>query len=325
MARRRRARNKRGILGLLLGTRWGRRLTAGFNVLLLGAGVVWYAMQPPGRQAEIRLLVGNYFEQNKDIDLTELVFDLYTYYYGSEFIASDYEAGETALFGGVPETAGLSHSVRVLKNEGYLCGYSDTLRTPVWVAYRLYDLASETSAGERPRGFDVDSRTFAKVATGEFTGSGYDRGHLAPNYGIARCYGRDAQLETFLMSNIVPQKHEMNAGLWRYLEERAATNYTGRFGEVWVITGPVFSAEPKKIGKGVPIPDACFKIFLDETEGKIRAQAFVVPQDATLDQGLNRYLVSVDRVESLTGLDFLPDLVDSVESALESESGPRPW
>ena len=328
MARRKRGRGRRksrGLLGLLLGTRWGRRFVGLVNVVILGVGVVWYFQQPPTRQAEIERLVSNYLKQEKDIQLTELAIDLYQYYYGSDFIVSNFDSPEGPLYGGLPNASALKHRVRVLENEGYVCGYSDVLRSPVWVAYRLFDKEGLKSAGERPSGFDADGRTMAKVSSNEYTGSGYDRGHLAPNYAISRCYGREAQLATFLMSNIVPQKHEMNAGLWKYLEERAAVNYSGRFGEVWVLTGPIFSADPKTLGKGVSVPDGCFKIMIDETEGKIRTQAFIVPQSAEQGDGLNRYMVSIDEIERRTNLDFLSGLSDDIESQVEGKAAARPW
>ncbi len=328
MARRKRGRGRkgqRGIVGLLLGTRWGRRFVGVINVAILGVGVLWYFQQPPSRQAEIERLVANYLEQEKNIELTELAFDLYQYYYGSDFVASDFDSKDGPLFGGLPQAIGDTGRVRVLENEGYVCGYSETLRSPLWVGYRLFDLEGTKGSGERPDGFDVDARTLAKVRSDEYTGSGYDRGHLAPNFGIARCYGREAQESTFLMSNIIPQKHEMNAGLWRFLEERAAVNYSGRFGEIWVLTGPIYGQSPKKIGKGVPVPEACFKIMIDETEGKVRAQAFIVPQSASSTGSLNRYLVSIDEVEKRAGLDFLPSLNDTMENQLEAMRGSRPW
>ena len=328
MARRKRGRRggkSRGLIGILLGTRWGRRFVGLVNVAVLGVGMIWYFQQPPSRQDEIERLVSNYLQQEKNIQLTELAFDLYQYYYGGDFVVSSFDSDDGPLFGGIPDASARKNRVRVLENEGYVCGYSETLRSPLWVSYRLFDKVDATKAGERPADFDIDGRTMAKVRSDEYTRSGYDRGHLAPNYGISRCYGRKAQLGTFLMSNVIPQKHEMNAGLWRHLEERAAVNYPGRFGEVWVVTGPIFSATPKTIGKGVPVPEACFKIMIDETEGKIRAQAFVVPQEVPSGASLNRYIVSIDEVERLTKLDFFPDLEDGVEGKIESIKASRPW
>ena len=323
--RRSKKRQRRGWIGLLLGTRWGRRFVGVVNLVVLGVGVWWYFEQSEIRQEEIRRLVSNYVQQEKDIDLLELGLDLYEYYYGDQFVASDFSGKDGPLYAGTPIATTLKYNVRILENEGYVCGYSEALRSPVWVAYRLFDQVDEKTVGDRPSDFEVDRRTIAKVDSNEFTRSGYDRGHLAPNFGIARCYGREAQLGTFLMSNIIPQKHDMNAGVWRFLEERAAINYPGRFGEVWVVTGPVFPAEPKTIGNGVPIPEACFKILVDETDGKVRAQALIVPQVANQKSSLNRYLVSIDEIEQRTGLDFFTELADSVEDDLEKRVTERPW
>lgn len=100
----------------------------------------------------------------------------------------------------------------------------------------------------------MDKRTAARVEPDDYTRSGYDRGHMAPNYGIATRFGRQAQEETFLMSNISPQKHGLNAGVWKTLEQRIATNYPGRFGEVWVLAGPVFAARPERLKNAWPCP-----------------------------------------------------------------------
>ena len=159
----------------------------------------------------------------------------------------------------------------------------------------------------------------------DYTNSGYDRGHLAPNYGIALCYGREAQEQTFLMSNIVPQKHGLNAGPWKELEMRAAVNYPARYQEVWVLTGPVFGAQPKKTKGGVLIPEACYKIMIDETGGKLRAQAFLMPQDIPKGASPKQFLTSIDEIEKRTGIDFFPEIEDEVEKQLESRTADRAW
>ena len=92
-----------------------------------------------------------------------------------------------------------------------------------------------------------------------------------------------------------------------------------------MLTGPIFSADPKTLGKGVSVPDACFKIMVDETEGKIRTQAFIVPQSAAQGAGLNRYLVSIDEIERQTQLDFLSGLSDEIEKQVEGKAATRPW
>lgn len=311
--------------GWLLRSRWGRRILIGFNLLILLAGGGWYLAQPVERKTEIRHLVGNYMDREKQVNLPELAWDLWQYYYGDQFVVSDFKGDDSFIYGGTPDTSHFGTKVRLLQNAGYSVGYSDSRKNPVWVAYRLFDQAELKKPGERPDGFDVDSRTFAKVRSDDYTNSGYDRGHLAPNYGIALCYGREAQEETFLMSNIVPQKHGMNAGPWKELEMRAAVNYPARYQEVWVIAGPVFGDNPSITKGGVPIPDACYKIMIDETSGKLRLQAFLMPQEIPDGAGPERFLTSVDEIEKLTAIDFLPELDDAAEDKLEARVAGSVW
>ena len=140
-----------------------------------------------------------------------------------------------------PERAG---PARVLANTGYVVGYSDELGNPLWAAYRVRD-AEPRPAPPRPDEFAVDMRTVARIDPDTYSRSGYDRGHLAPNFVIATRYGTQAQRETFLMSNIVPQKHALNAGLWKELEQRIATSYPGRFGGLVLKSGSFIFDEGK--------------------------------------------------------------------------------
>jgi endonuclease G len=148
---------------------------------------------------------------------------------------------------------------------------------------------------------------------------------MAPNFAIATRYGETAQRETFLMSNITPQRHTLNAGLWRELEMRIATSYPARYGEVWVITGPVFGPSPRTLRGGVAVPDAFFKIIIDEQDGKLRTLAFLVPQDAPEGADPARYLTTIDEIERRTGLDFLPELDEPAQRAIEAQRAGRVW
>ncbi|HOG51970.1 MAG TPA: DNA/RNA non-specific endonuclease, partial [Lentisphaeria bacterium] len=159
-----------------------------------------------------------------------------------------------------------------------------------------------------------------------YTGSGFDRGHLAPNFGIGRCYGPDAQQETFLMSNIVPQRHDLNAGVWKKLELREAINYTGRFQEIWVITGPIFNPELiRELPSGIPIPESFYKIVVDERCGRLRAIAFHFQHDAPALSSLDQALCTIDKLEALTGLDFFPELPSAVQEELERRQPASAW
>ena len=303
------------------------RRTRGFvvaNLLLWGVIGGWYGFQPESRQREVSRLVTNLFDTRKQISAFDVGRDLWQLYYGEDFVRGSPPGADTYFYGGAPQPSpGGAGPVRVLFNSGYAVGYSEALGNPLWVAYRMRDLDWQEPA-PRPEEFRMDKRTAARVEPDDYTRSGYDRGHMAPNYGIATRFGRQAQEETFLMSNISPQKHGLNAGVWKTLEQRIATNYPGRFGEVWVLAGPVFPARPERLKKRVAVPSAFFMIVVDESEGRVRAEAFVMPQDAA-GATLDAYLTSIDEIERRTGLDFLSALPDMAEAALESRRATRAW
>ena len=224
------------------------------------------------------------------------------------------------VYGGYPVQL---DELTLLENEGYIVGYSEPLRNPRWVAYRIFDVPVLNS-GKRSS-FRIDYRTEAKVPARAYSGSGYDRGHMAPNYAIATRYGSDGQRETFLMSNIVPQTPQINRHIWKDLEMRVAKRYGRYFGEVWVITGPVFKEPVKRLSSGVAIPSAYYKIMVDETGGELRAKAFLIESNCPPYTRMKTRLVSIDKIEALTGLDFFPDLSDETQSALESKPASRLW
>lgn len=308
-----------------------KRKSAGFrpakfflllNLLLWGAIGGWYLVQPAPRQQEVRLLVGNLLDSRKQVSAFDVAWDLWQFYAASDFVGAAPAPGDrTHAYAGAPVAP--SGSVRLLANRGYLAGYSDALGNPLWVAYRMKD-TDKLDSPPRPDEFRVDPRTAARIEPSVYARSGYDRGHLAPNYAIATRYGREAQEETFLMSNITPQKHGLNAGLWKELEQKIATAYPARFGEVWVLAGPVFGPQPARLQRRVAVPEAFYMIVVDESEGRVRAQAFLFPQDAA-GASLEPYLTTIDEIERLTGLDFLAALPDAAEAALESRRASRVW
>ncbi len=301
------------------------KLALWFNAMLAAALGLWFVLQPPDRRAEVTQLLENALRDDKQVRLTDVVWDLYQFYYGGGYVIAPEVAAEAHAIGGLPDSASLAHPVRTLPNTGYTVGYSDSLGSPVWAAYRVADTQERRTAPERPDRFEVDRRTSARVGPEVYTGSGFDRGHLAPNYAIATRYGDRAQRETFLMSNIVPQRPGLNSGAWRELEQRIAINYPARYGEVWVVAGPIFRSPVQRLRNAAAVPEAFFMIIADLSGDRLRAQAFVFPQDFPAATDPSVALVSVDEIEARTGLDFFPALPDVAEANLESHRPSRAW
>ena len=92
-------------------------------------------------------------------------------------------------------------------------------------------------------------------------------------------------------------------------------------------TGTVFddTIETLKKAPNVEIPDAFYKIYAMQSGAQTYLLAFLIPQNVKGNEALDRYLVTVDKVEELTGLDFFHELNDNEENALESTLNPVPW
>lgn len=295
-------------------------------------GYVWYSVQDRQTQEDVQehfLEVLDWGRSSRQLpqDLRFILDKMADYVpvnIGRTVDVGVFNGDNSVVYAGAPRSAVI---LRVLQNDGFIVGYDEQRRNPAWVAYRVSDPKDAKSA-ERPERFEVDNRTRARVSAAEYTGSGYDRGHMAPNAAIGRLYGEQAQEQTFLMSNIVPQSPELNRRVWRDLEARILNNYARRFGEVWVVTGPVYGENGvpvPQIGSGVAVPEACFKILVDEHEKGLRAQAFIIPQTVSGDENPAQFLVSVQEVEKRTGLKFFPDLPQPAREELGTWVSPRLW
>ncbi len=216
---------------------------------------------------------------------------------------------------------------RVLRNDGYLVGWSDVRVNPLWVSYQV-EAVEDSNIGSRPS-FQADWRTLWPVGTGSYAGSGYDRGHLAPNYAIAAVHGRSAQVDTFLMSNMTPQRPNLNRQLWQRLEEAVMDHFAPRFDRLQVITGPIFPERFmdnvfNRVGL-VEVPEAFYKIIVAPHNEAPLALAFIMPQNVRGNEPLDDYLVTIDDIETRTGLNFFPDLTPEVEAVLEGELRRQGW
>jgi endonuclease G, mitochondrial len=237
-------------------------------------------------------------------------------------LASD----ERLVFGGAPQPMpGAGDEVRctVLKNQGYIVGYSDWRRDPLWVCYRVFHVEQPFDF-PRPSSFASDPRTAARVKDGDFAKSGYQRGHMAPNAAIMRELGRDAQMETFLLSNICPQSPELNERVWERLEA-VEKKYADQFEEVWVIDGPIFGdlngGATARLASGIAVPTAFFKILIDEEGrrgGKPRVFSVIMPQNVAGTELPQQFLTTISEIQKETHLDFLWKLDAATQAELEA-------
>ena len=129
--------------------------------------------------------------------------------------------------------------------------------------------------------------------------------------------------ESFYMTNICPQNHNLNRGDWKELED-ACREWTCQNKTLYVVCGPLlYDRKHKTIGQHkVVVPDAFYKVVLSLTPPK--AIGFIY-KNTSGNKPLDAYVNSVDQVERLTGIDFFPDLPDSVEQEVEAECEINDW
>ncbi len=233
-------------------------------------------------------------------------------------------ADDRSFYEGIPLRTTYPNVITLLDNGAYVVGYDEVRRNPAWSAYRLFPNPG-TFDFDRPGRFRIDTRTTARVAHSHYTNSGFSRGHMAPNFAIMTRYGREAQRATFLMSNVVPQLQAVNGGPWENLESRIARDFANNLGEVWVVTGPIYTGTVERLTSGVEIPDRFFKIVIDELAGQPRALAFIMEDDTRSPANLEDFLVSIETIETATGFDFFHGLSDATETTLESTPATVLW
>jgi endonuclease G len=211
---------------------------------------------------------------------------------------------------------------QIIHHNYYTLSYNEKHEQAEWIAYVLKPSHLKKIDRKRPY-FIYDKSVKTKSANyRNYKKSGYDKGHLCP--AGDRRFSLEAFNETFLTSNISPQNHEFNAGIWNRLEQK--TRYwTKKYGKLYVITGGVLTENLKTIGKEkVSVPNQFYKIIFDYTEPEIKAIAFLMP-NKNVNKALYKYVVSIDEIERLTGIDFFPALPNDLERKLEAKSDYKGW
>ena len=241
------------------------------------------------------------------------------------------------VYRGIPENDFPEFPITVLDKDHYVIGYSEDFLNPAWVFYRI-GRAVDFRTMKRP-GFRIDTDTQSRVRTQDYTNSGFDRGHMAPNFAMLSRFGFEGARSTFVMSNVCPQFHALNDGQWGDLEEwiagRKPPNATAdnfirgwadEFGEVWVVVGPLFEEERDPLDSGITVPSGFFCIVIDEQgEGNPRALAFIMPHVDQRVDGLTQFLSSIDEIENRAGLDFFHELPNAIEDQLERNAATELW
>ena len=198
-----------------------------------------------------------------------------------------------------------STTKHIVKHQYYTLSYNEKFEQAEWVAYELKEDYLKNNDFKRPY-FIEDP----KVSTGSadwrnYKNSGYDKGHLCPAGDME--FDEDAYNDTFYTSNISPQKHDFNSGIWNRLEQK--TRYWAeKYNDIYVVTGGVLKDSDKKIGtEKVAVPKYFYKIILAKSGKDHKAIAFLVPNEDS-DKAIYDFVVPIETIEKMTGIDFFPNL-----------------
>lgn len=212
---------------------------------------------------------------------------------------------------------------RIITHKGYTVSYNADWKIPNWVAYELTDVEV---GGEEPRAkqFVPDPMVpkYESATTEDYKNSGWDRGHMAPAADMK--WHPQAMRESFYLSNVCPQNHNLNGGVWKDLEEQVR-DLALQKGHIYVVCGPIVPEDYVTIGQNnVVIPSAFFKVLLQEDNGNIYTIGFVYENIAG-HRPMSTYAMTVDEVEEIIGIDFFPSLPDEIENSTEAEVDFTKW
>lgn len=214
---------------------------------------------------------------------------------------------------------------QVIRHKYYALSYNEKYEVAEWVSYELFRDNLTRKWVDRTDDFREDRQVkTGSAAIMDYRRSGYDRGHLAPAGDMA--FNREAMSESFYLSNIAPQVHNFNTGIWRELEENTR-DWAKKFRHLYISTGPILTEEPiDYIGENqVAVPSAFYKVILDLSEPEYKGIGFIIPNKVSF-KPLTSYAVSIDEVEAATGIDFFSKLMErSLEKSIESRYSMNAW
>ncbi|OEK08632.1 endonuclease [Flavivirga aquatica] len=239
---------------------------------------------------------------------------------------------------GNPSNAGTSSSNYYLSRPDYSLSYNNSRGTANWVSWHLSSAwIGSTVRCDCFRSDTALPNSFFKPSSNNYTGSGFDRGHLCPSGD--RTYASGSNSNTFYVSNIAPQSPDNNQKSWNSFENYLRS-LTSRGNEIHIIAGVAGSGGTGRNGFAstissgrITVPSSFWKVALILPNGtndinrvttSTRVIAINVPNSQNISRDWTSFRTSVNAIESLTGYDLLENIPNSIESVLESriDNGP---
>ncbi len=210
----------------------------------------------------------------------------------------------------------------IITYTGFTVSFNAKHHQPNYVAW---ELTADKTDGPIPRAkkFTTDTRIAGCATTDDYRNSGFDRGHMAPAADMR--WDRRAMNDCFMLTNISPQRSELNSGSWKKLEEKCRL-WAQRDSALIIICGPILNDRlTQTIGDThITVPDRFFKIIYAPYVNPPRAIAFIMPNHK-VPGGMQKAVVTIDQIEAITGFDFFATLDDELENTIESQANFTLW
>lgn len=236
------------------------------------------------------------------------------------------EAEKIYLVLGNPSNATASTSNAdnyLMVNTAYALSYNNSRGTANWVAWRITE--SNLGDAERQNDFRIDTRLpkdFNRIKATDYTGSGFDRGHLCPS--ADRAGSEEANSETFLMTNMIPQTPDLNRNVWERLESYSRDLVKRGKVDLYIIAGVY--GEKGRLKKKVAVPTNCWKIVVAVPQGAtlsaINEQTHIIAVDMPNSGGVSKedwrkFRTTIRAIEQRTGYNFLSNLPQDLQNKIE--------
>ena len=209
----------------------------------------------------------------------------------------------------------------IVNHYGYTLQFSPDYNQPRWVAFHLEENRLSGPYQSQPE-FTPDPLLGVISPRPEWYHlRGYTPAPLVPAEFMQ--WSEKSHREPFYVSNLTLQSRQLNSGLWQLLRMHYA-GWTRSFKDLYIINGPVLTPELKRLPRGeVAVPQYIFSVIL-RTFPDSACIGFLLPQEY-LSTDLEKYVVPLDSIETLTGIDFLTLLPDSLEIKWEATKNSQHW
>ena len=211
------------------------------------------------------------------------------------------------------------HTDSIIHHQNYSLGYDEQTEQAEWVMYEFTPQEANNRRVKRKNNFRPDPAVQSGSAElADYKRSGFDRGHLAPAADMA--FSKQAMSESFFMSNMSPQRPGFNRGVWKNLEAQVRT--WAREEVIIITTGAVLSGGQYIGSNSVLVPEAYYKIiYAPQRQIMI---GFLIPNEKS-DSLPQHFIVPVDRIEDITGINFFAEMDDSIEEPMEGKAPLTAW